>query len=231
MPYTGYEYADFGNGTLPTSMTSGGYTRRPPATMLENYGLRSQGPDEDDAIIINASIDSRVVPENGSINKRMVRGRILSLTKAGTMVLGVSDEDERPIACMQVGSDADEFDVVGGPQTVNPAEFQDAAVAMKLDANLPFWILSAGCIFETSAFDANDAPALQPTTPLTSPHSLTNFDIGGILRVGTVYVDHIIGVVIEPPGPCSINSSIQSLRFQGDTIPRIRNGVLAQLRD
>jgi hypothetical protein len=231
MPYSPPEYADFMNSAKPSIMNSGGFERKPPETMLMNYGWMSQGPDNEDAVIINRPFDSSVSPAITSQNKRVVRGSICSLTPLGTMVPGVPDEDERPVVAILIGSDADDFDVMGGPQTLDPAEYENAAVAMKMDAHLPFWLLSAGYIFETSAYLPEDEPALRPTTPLTSLYSLTDLDNGGRLRPGHVYVDHIIGVVIEPPAPCGINTSIQSLRFQGDTIPRIKKGVIAQLRD
>jgi hypothetical protein len=231
MPYMPPEYVDFMNPNMPTIMNSGGFPRKPPETMLSNYGWMTQGPDTEDAVLINRQIDGAVTPEPESANKRLSRGRIFSLTPLGTMVPGVPDDDERPIVTMLIGSDADDGDVIGGPQSLDPAVYADAAVAMKIEANLPFWLLSAGYIFETSAFDPEDAPALRPTTPLTSPHSLNNFDVGGLIKPGVVYVDHIIGTVIESPAPCGINSVIQSLKFQGDTIPRIKKGTISLLRD
>jgi hypothetical protein len=210
----------------------GGFDPGPVPTMLQHYGLRAQGPDEDDAVIINRRIDSSVRP--GQCPKRTLsRGYIFSLKNSGhlgTMVPGVWDDDVYPVACILVGSDADDGDVLGGPPSEGPADYKDAQVAMKIEANLPFWPLSSGYIFESSAFRPQDAPMLAPTTVLTAIASLTDFDIAGLLVPGTLYVDHIIGVVIERPAPCGINSSINTFKFIGETIPRIRQGTLAQLR-
>jgi hypothetical protein len=226
--------ADFINMYGDNAVTSaGGFDPGPMETMLQDYGLRSQGPNEDDAIILNRTIDGSVRPVNCRKRSFPV-GRICSLTNrgdVGTMIPGVWDTDEYPVACMMVGSDADSMDVLGGPPSGSPADYQDAQVAMKLQANIPFWVLSAGCIFETSAFRPEDVPALAPTTILTAIPSLTNFDIAGLLIPGTLYVDHIIGTVVERPAACGINASIQTLRFVGLTIPRIRRGTLNLLRD
>jgi hypothetical protein len=217
------------------SVTSaGGFDAGPMETMLDDYGLRSQGPaDENDCVIINRRIDDRVRPV-GCRRRNIPAGRIFSLTRLGdlgTMIPGVWDTDEYPVACMMIGSNSDDFDVLGGPPTGDPAAYMEAQVAMKVEANIPFWPLSSGYIFETSAFRAEDIPALAPTVTLTSVPSLTDFDIAGLLITGGVYIDHVIGVIVERPAPCGINSAIQTCRFIGETIPRIRKGTLALLRD
>jgi hypothetical protein len=213
--------------------SAGGFDPGPMETMLQDYGLRSQGPIEDDAIILNRTIDGSVRPA-GCRKRTLPVGRIFSLTRhgnLGTMIPGVWDTDDYPVACMQTGSDADAMDVLGGPPSGSPADYQDAQVAMKLQANIPFWVLSTSVIFETSAFRPEDVPALAPTTTLTAIPSLTDFDVAGVLTPGTLYVDHIIGSVVERPAPCGINASIQTLRMIGLTIPRIRRGTLNLLRD
>jgi hypothetical protein len=146
------------------------------------------------------------------------------------MIPGVWDDHEYPIACMMVGSDADDGDVLGGPPVGDPADFKDAQVPMKIHANIPFWPLSSGYIFQTSAIRAEDYPNLYPGQTLTAIPSRTDFDTAGLLIPAKLYIDHVIGVVISRPAPCGINTSISTIEFIGETIPRIRASVIALLR-
>ena len=210
-------------------MEAGGYESRPAETMLDHYAWMNQGPDVDDAVILNRSIDPSVRPEK--CNQRfMPKGRIFSLMPNDRMVPGVLDEHDLPIACMLIGSHANDGDVVGGPRIGDPLNFMDAQVPIKDEANAGFWSLAAGYIYETSEFEAADLVKLVPTATVTAIHEITDFDVAGLIKIGELYVDHIIGTVIERPAPCGINTSIQTVKILGTVIPRIKAGTLAKLR-
>ena len=198
-------------------------------TMLETYGWMRQGPDVDDAVVLSCPIDQDVRPGACSL-RHLPRGRTFSLTKKKTFVPGVLDDDQIPIACMLIGSDSNSGDVTGGPRIGNPMTDRDAQVPVKDAANAPFWSLGAGYIYETTEFDASESAALFPTTPLTAIHSMDNFDEAGKLKIGQVYVDHIVGVVYESPMPCGVNSSTSSLKLIGKVVPRIPADTVDLLR-
>ena len=210
-------------------MEAGGFETRPQEQMLGHYSHLYQGPDVEDAVVFNKSIDNQCRPDVCA-QRYLPKGRIFSLTPTGKMVPGVLDEHQIPIAGILVGSDAHDGDVIGGPRVGNPATSRDAQVPIKDAANAPFWSLGAGYLYETSEFDSADTVALAPTTPLTAVHHMTNFDIAGIVKPGDVYVDHIIGTVYEGPSPCGVNTSINTIIILGGVVPRIKNGTLATLR-
>jgi hypothetical protein len=220
---------DFFPETNINVMRAGGYETRPQETQLDHYAWMRQGPDVNDAVVLNRPIDPAVIPGNCS-QRYLPRGRIFSLTANGTMVPGVLDEHPIPIACMLIGSHANDGDVVGGPRVGDPETHREAQVPFKLEANAGFWSLGAGYIYETSEFDPSHVTALVPTTPVTAVHDMTDFDKAGLIVPGTVYVDHIIGTVTERPEPCGINSVILTVKILGSVIPRMTADTPANLR-
>lgn len=210
-------------------MDAGGFESQPAETMLDHYGWMRQGPDTEDAVMLNRSIDRAVRPDKCNLRK-LPKGRIFSLTETDTMVPGVLDDHEIPVACMLIGSNSDDGDVVGGPRVGDPEHFMDAQVPIKDEANAPFWSMGAGYIYETSEFDSAKLVQLVPTAPVSSIHDMTDFDIAGLIIPGEVYVDHIIGTVVERPSPCGINSSVETIKILGGVVPRIRKDVIAKLR-
>ena len=210
-------------------MQAGGYETRPAETMLDHYAWMNQGPDVEDAVVFNRAIDPEVRPDT-CYQRYLPKGRIFSLTANNTMVPGVLDEHEIPIACMLIGSNANDGDVVGGPRIGDPEHFMDAQVPLKDEANAPFWSMGAGYIYETSEFVQADLVRLVPTTPVTAVPHMTNFDLAGMITVGSVYVDHIVGTVVEKPEPCGINGSILTVKILGKVVPRIKKSSLDKLR-
>ena len=211
-------------------MEAGGYESNPAETMLDHYGWMNQGPDVEDAVVLNRSIEKSVRPA-GCTLRFLPKGRIFSLNENNVMVPGVIDDHEIPVACMLIGSHANDGDVVGGPRIGDPENYMDAQVPIKDEANAGFWSMGAGYIYETSEFDSADLVKLLPTQPVTAIPHMTNFDIAGLIKLGEVYVDHIIGTVVERPAPCGINTSIQTLKILGGVVPRIKKGTIAKLRD
>ena len=210
-------------------MEAGGYESKPAETMLDHYGWMDQGPDVEDAVVLNKSIDPEVRPDTCHL-RFLPKGRIFSLMPSDRMVPGVLDDHPIPIACMLIGSNANDGDVVGGPRIGDPLNFMDAQVPIKDEANAGFWSMAAGYIYETSEFDSASLVQFVPTAPVTAIHHMTNFDIAGMIKPGEVYVDHIIGTVVRRPSPCGINTSIQTLLILGGVVPRIKKGTLDKLR-
>lgn len=211
-------------------MDAGGYESKPAETMLDHYGWMLQGPDVEDAVVLNRSIDPEVRPDTCSL-RYLPKGRIFSLMPDDRMVPGILDEHEIPVACMLIGSNANDGDVVGGPRIGDPMNFMDAQVPIKDEANAGFWSLGAGYVYETSEFEAASLVKLVPTTPVTAVHHMTNFDVAGMIKPGEVYVDHIIGTVVRRPAPCGINTSIQTVLILGKVVPRIKKDAIAKLRN
>ena len=210
-------------------MEAGGFETKPAETMLDHYSMMRQGPDTEDAVVFNRSIDPAVRPDKCSL-RFLPRGRIFSLNENDQMVPGVLDEHEVPVACILIGSNANDGDVVGGPRIGDPVNFMEAQVPIKDEANAGFWSLAAGYIYETSEFVQEELVKFKPTAPVTAIHDMTDFDVAGLLTPGEVYVDHIIGTVIARPAPCGINSPVQTLQILGCMIPRLRKDTIAQLR-
>ena len=220
---------DFFPPTNINVMRAGGYETKPQETMLDHYAWMRQGPDVNDAVVLNRAIDPEVIP--GICSQRYLpKGRVFSLNATGFMVPGVLDEHQIPIACMLIGSHANDGDVVGGPRVGDPETHREAQVPFKIEANAGFWSLAAGYIYETSEFDQSRVTELVPTTPVTAVHNMTDFDVAGMIIPGTVYVDHIIGTVVERPEPCGINSPTLTVKILGCVIPRIAADTLANLR-
>jgi hypothetical protein len=222
----------FFNSTLTNSnaMNAGGFDNTPFRSMLDHYAHLYQGPDTQDAVVLNRSIDPDVRPALTSVQKVMPRGRFFSLNANGYMIPGVPDDHPVPAACMLIGSDADEGDVTGGPYVGNPATDRRAQVPFKNEAMAPFWSMGAGYVYETTEFDRSRVVELVPTAPVTARYSMTDFDTGGVIVPGEVYVDHIIGTIVDGPAPCGINSMTETVKILGCMIPRIPAGTLANLR-
>ena len=214
----------------PNFVRSGGFDPEPAPTVLDHYAWRFLGPeDNNDAVVFNWVIDPSIRPE-GSKLRFLPKGRIFSLIEQGTVVPGLRDDDPKPVAAILIGSDSNSGDVVnvlGG----DPAVHVNAYVAIKDVANAPFQSLAAGYVFETTEFDAAEAVRLVPGAPLTSTTTnRSNFDTAGLVKIGEVYVDHIIGVVLERPKMCGINNVVQTVQFQSCDLPRIPAGTVAKLR-
>jgi hypothetical protein len=84
-------------------------------------------------------------------------------------------------------------------------------------------------VVETSEFDQSiPATNFGYGTPLTSTQSDVqgNFDVCGVVKIGTVYTDTIIGSVTQPPadsdGP---NHGVQVIQFEGLFIPRLTSAA------
>jgi len=210
-------------------MEAGGYETKPAETMMDHYSWPSQGPDVEDAVVLNRSIDPDVRPDT-CLQRFLPKGRIFSLTSNDRMVPGVLDEQEIPIACILIGSNANDGDVVGGPRVGDPQNFMDAQVPIKDEANAGFWSLGAGYIYETSEFEMSSLVKMVPGQSVTAIHHMTNFDIAGLIKPGEVYVDHIIGTVVKRPAPCGANTSIQTVLILGKVVPRLRKDTIAKLR-
>jgi hypothetical protein len=198
--------------------------------MLDHYAQRWRGPDESDAVIFTAEIGPDVTPTVGQ-QTYLPRGRCFSLSPDGYMRPGVNDSQELPIAVILIGSDSDSGDATGGPYALDPSVHTRAQVPFKDRANLPFWSLDAGYQFETDGYDHTLPETVYAAgTPLTATADLNDFSIAGVFTPGQVYVDHIVGVVVEGPGICGVNTAITTIKLQGRVIPRIPSGKIALLR-
>jgi hypothetical protein len=217
------------NSTIPNYI-AGGYDKSPAPTILDHYAFRRLGPrDVNDAVIFSAPIDASVVP-GASTLRYLPKGRVFSMTAAGTFVPGVSDSQAFPVAALLVGSDSNSGDVIG-VQGGDPALHADAYVPFKDEANAPFQSLLAGYIYETTEYDPTEILQLVPGTPVTADGTdITDFDNAGLVKVGQLYVDHIIGVVVSAAAVVGINHSVRSICIQGTTIPRILSTTIASLR-
>jgi hypothetical protein len=214
----------------PHFVASGGYDNKPAPTVLDHYAWRWLGPEDNkDAVIFNLPIDTSVRPSRCDL-RFLPKGRIFSLTAQGTMIPGVKDSDKKPVVTILIGSDSNSGDVIGVPGG-DPAIHANAYAAIKDVAAAPFQSLAPGYVFETSEFDPADSIQLVPGTPLTSTTTdITDFDTAGLVKPGTPYVDHIIGVVIARPEMCGINHYIKTIQFQGCDLPRIPAGTISALR-
>jgi hypothetical protein len=224
-------------------MQIGGAAREVTPTMLDHYAFRYLGPiDIEDAVIFSKIIDPSVLPTAASVNKILKKGTVFSLTPQGTMVPGIPDSVTYPVAAILIGSDANDGDVTGGVYTGSPLTHEGAYPSFKLEANAPFWSLNCGVVFQTDAYIQEGAELL-PGTPLTvadsaeevtggpsGTYTAYNFDEAGKLRAGEVYKDHIVGVVIEGPDRAiGYNKSLYTIKFQGNTLPRLTAAIVSDL--
>ena len=210
-------------------VNAGGVSRAPQKMMLETYAWMRQGPELDDAVVFNKPIDPEVTPVD-CVKQSLTKGRIFSLSKAGTMIPGVWDTDPIPVAAILIGSDANDGDVLGGVRIGLPETDEQAYVPIKDEANAPFWSMNAGYIYETTEYDSADTVNLVPTTPLTATPDMNDFDVAGVLKPGTVYVDHIVGTVYQEPTMCGSAKHRTTLWVLGGVVPRIPADTIALLR-
>jgi hypothetical protein len=201
-------------------INAGGFQSGPGPTMQDHYGWVRQGASPRDVVAINGAVNHAVRPVNCE-QRFMPLGRCFSMLYDGTFVPGVQDTDQIPIACMLIGSHANSGDVVGVYRGGNPLVDASAFVPIKDEANAPFYCLDAGYIFETTEYDAAAANALIPGTPLTAINSMTDFDVAGKFTTGTVYQEHIVGVLISGPAPLGVYRAKNSIMFQGKVVPKL----------
>ena len=200
----------------------GGVDTSPHRTMLSTYGWRRLGPQENkDAVIFSAPIDPSVVRTAGN-RPNLPRGRVFSMTAAGTMIPGISSTDVLSIVGMLVGSDSDSGDVTGVAYG-DPADTKGGSSAYKDHYNANFQSLAAGYVYETTEFAPEELPLLIPGQLLTAEmDNIHNFDTAGRVRIARPCVDQVIGIVVARPAAIGVNQDLTGIVFQGLAIPRLR---------
>jgi len=130
----------------------GGINPNPPKTRLCHSAWRRFGPQDDlDAVQFSLPIDQSVVPTAGTM-QYLPKGRIFSMTPQGTLIPGLVDNDECPVATILIGSNSDSGDVIG-VHYGDPANHPEGASAFKDWYNAPVQSLAAGYVFSSTEFD------------------------------------------------------------------------------
>lgn len=206
----------------------GGIDLDPQETILDHYGWRTYGPQDDkDAVIWARIIDPSVIPH--SAKRFLPRGRVFSMLANGNMIPGIRSTDICPVMGMLIGSNSNSGDVVGY-QYGDPATVETGNSLFKDKYNASFNSMQAGYVFETTEFDPEETTLLVPGTLLTTTvDEIHNFDIAGRLKVARPYVDTIIGVVTQGPAPTNIDHSKIGIWVQGITFPRFDRDLLRTL--
>lgn len=205
----------------------GGVNKAHPPTMLDSYALVIQGPED---------INDRVqypIPVDPSVPFKLPKGRVFSLSQntgtldfAAAAVPGIPEDDELPVVLMLIGSETDDTDVVGSTYNRYPADWNGTYIDFRDEYNAPFTSMHSGYIVETSEYHPDDALLLTLKTPVTSPYDVTDPTLAGTIRPGHVYVDHVFGVIIQPPKPAGINRNINTVLIQTHVIPRLTKAAV-----
>jgi hypothetical protein len=212
----------------------GGIDPTPPGTMIDHYGWRMFGPQDDkDAVIYSRSIDRSVIPTVGRMRK-LPKGRIFSQTPNGTMIPGITSADICPTVSILVGSNSDSGDVLG-VQYGDPATTKTGNSVFMDAYNASFQSLAAGYVYETSEFDPEeDLSLFVPGALLTTTlDNVNNFDTAGLLKIGRPFIDVIIGIVVRGFAPVTSNAAKSAIAFQGLSFPRLTKAAVDEdnLRD
>ena len=204
----------------------GGVSQTPHRMMLGSYGWRMLGPEQNkDAVIFSAAIDSSVVPLTGRKNF-LPRGRVFSMTEAGTMIPGIPSDAILSTVAMLIGSDSDSGDVTG-VYYGDPAMSKGGASAYKDHFNANFQSLAAGYVYETSEYDPDELNQLVPGALLTAEmDNINDFDTAGRIRIAQPYIDQVIGIVVRSLGPATSDNNLTTIAFQGLAIPRLNKDAV-----
>jgi len=186
---------------------------------LERYSWLAKGPfvGSDIAVVINGVIEESVRPDQTSLRRTIPRGRVFYMNALGHWQPGVDPAIPSPIAALLVGSDADSFDVNPASYTATPVDSLYGVGVMKQEATLPFYLLDAGAIFQTSEFLPGSY--IPGTTVLGVETNDTNFDTAGCVRPGTFRTEHTVGTVTKGPSISPLRRGLNTIEFFGKVVP------------
>jgi hypothetical protein len=208
-------------GIVDVFSSGGGFNPADEEENLERYSwiVKGEFVGSQTAVVLNGVIDNSVRPSSTSSKKTLTRGRIFYLSPPnGTWKPGADEAIPSPVVGMLVGSDADSFDVNPASYTATPLDSYYGVAVMKQSPTLPFYLLDAGVILETSEFDPAESysPGL---TVLGVNTSDDNFDVAGLVRPGTLHTEHTIGTVTQGLSQAATRKGLSTIQFLGKVIP------------